>query len=429
MGHFDGAGDGSTAEDVSRHRLDRRQMLTLVVLGGAAAISAAWVVESFVSGAASPPGPAGAGPSAVPGPARQTDQSVPGPGGSSVGPSGVPGPNGQANQTVVATGLGYPLGLFVVPGETIYVADFGSHDGNANGRILAVDPSNGSVTALLSSGEYWPSDVAVDAAGNIYFIDYGFDDDDSSERDSQTTGDTEDGRVIVLPTGTTRGEPLVTGLVDPSYLLLDEAHQKIYVSSVGETKGSDTANPSGVVLSYPLEVGRGSFALGTPTPVAGSGKAVKGASSLPTQPVTSAVATRIDISVAFGIAQFGSYLYVSDEYAHVVYRVNLSTGTISTYAGDGDGVSGGGDNGPATRASVPYPQGLTVDGLGNLYILQIEGQVRRVDAATRDITTIWSAGPYVSGNVGIKFDSSDGSLYYIQNSTPDHPKATLYHLT
>jgi sugar lactone lactonase YvrE len=344
-------------------------------------------------------------------------------------PTGVAGPTGPTKQTSVATGLGYPLGLFVVPGKKICVADFGSEDGNANGQILSVNPSNGVVTSLFSSGDYWPSDVAVDSAGNIYFTDYGFDRDDASASGSLTTGDTEDGRVAVIPAGTASAQPLVTGLVDPSYLLLDEAHEKIYVSNTGETEGGGTADPSGVVLAYPLQAGGGSFALGTPTPVAGSGAAVTGPSSLPNQPVSAAAAMSIDIFVAFGLALFGADLYVSDEYAHVVYQVNLGAGTITTYAGNGDGVSGGGDKGPATSASVPYPQGLTVDGFGNLYILQIEGQVRRVDVVTKQITTIWSGGPYVSNNVGIKFDTSDGSLWYIQNSTPDYPTATLYHLT
>jgi sugar lactone lactonase YvrE len=413
MGELDGTARRRLDGEVRRQRLDRRQVLKRIALAGGAAIAAPRAVESFVSKAAA-----------------ASQASAGGNGGSNGGSNGVAGPTGPTKQTAVATGLGYPLGLFVVPGKKIYVADFGSGDGNANGQILSVNPSNGAVASLFSSGDYWPSDVAADSAGNIYFTDYGFDDDDASATNSQTTGVTEDGRVSVIPAGATSAQTLVTGLVDPSYLLLDEAHEKLYVSNTGETAGTGTADPSGVVLAYPLQVGGGSFALGTPTAVAGSGAAVTGPSSLPNQPVSSAVATNIDIFVAFGLALFGSDLYVSDEYAHVVYQVNLSAGTISTYAGDGvGGTSAGGDNGPATSASVPYPQGLAVDGLGNLYVLQIEGQVRRVDAVTEEITTIWSGGPYVSDNVGIKFDPSEGSLWYIQNSTPDFPTATLYHLT
>jgi DNA-binding beta-propeller fold protein YncE len=61
---------------------------------------------------------------------------------------------------------------------------------------------------------------------------------------------------------------------------------------------------------------------------------------------------------------------------------------------------------------VPYPQGLTVDGCGNLYILQIQGQVRRVDAATKTITTVYNSWPTASdSNTDVEFDPSDGSLY------------------
>jgi len=104
-------------------------------------------------------------------------------------------------------------------------------------------------------------------------------------------------------------------------------------------------------------------------------------------------ATSINIFVAFGLAMFGSSLYVSDEYAHIVYRVDLGRGSISTYAGNGKGFGPSGDGGVATSAVVPYPQGLTVDCLGNLYILQLSSDIRRVDVKSKAITTVSSIPP------------------------------------
>lgn len=117
-------------------------------------------------------------------------------------------------------------------------------------------------------------------------------------------------------------------------------------------------------------------------------------------------------------------MYAADEYAHVVYRVDLATATIGIYAGNGaaTNLDGTGDGGPATAAEVPYPQGLTVDDADNLYILQIENQVRRVDQA--GVITTVSAGPYVSDDVGIEYHPASRVLYPIGN---DYPRTnTLY---
>ena len=56
-----------------------------------------------------------------------------------------------------------------------------------------------------------------------------------------------------------------------------------------------------------------------------------------------------------------------------------ANGTITTIAGDGDG-SFGGDGGPATSASVGGPEGITVDGNGNIYI-GANNRIRRLNVA------------------------------------------------
>lgn len=325
---------------------------------------------------------------------------------------------------VLVTGaVGDPLGLYVTADGTVYVADFGSNDGTAPGRILRVDPATGAVTVLLSSSSYWPSDVAVDTAGNIFFADYGWDPDDGGDQTS------EGGRILLIPAaevGTPSPTPILlasstatTELDDPSYLLLDEVTQTLYVADTGEASGTTGADPSGTTLAYPIVTAPdGTISLGTPTVVAGTGGPVTGA-ALPTQPVPAGTpVSEVPLFVAFGMAVRGSTLYVADEYGHVVYAVDLPTRTLGTYAGTGKAspLAGDGDGGPATKAAVPYPQGLAVDAAGNLYILQLEGQVRRVDPA--GVITTVSVGDYVSDNVGIKVDPSTGNLYYTQRPTP-----------
>ena len=70
-------------------------------------------------------------------------------------------------------------------------------------------------------------------------------------------------------------------------------------------------------------------------------------------------------------------LYVSDPDRHVVRRVTAA-GIIATIAGNG--LAGfAGDGGAANRASLNFPQGLTMDSAGNLYIADRDNlRIRRV---------------------------------------------------
>jgi hypothetical protein len=82
-----------------------------------------------------------------------------------------------------------------------------------------------------------------------------------------------------------------------------------------------------------------------------------------------------------------------------------SSGTITTIAGTGQpGVSGfSGDGGPATKAKLGYPQGVAVDGKGNVYIADTaNARVRKVN---RDGTITTFAG---TGELGDYPYSGDG---------------------
>jgi len=88
-------------------------------------------------------------------------------------------------------------------------------------------------------------------------------------------------------------------------------------------------------------------------------------------------------------------LYISDSGANRVRKVAAATGTITTCAGGGTGLSYGniGDGGPATSATLEYPQGLALDTNGNLYIADsVDEVIREVNATTGNISTV--AGQY-----------------------------------
>src|SRR5207247_3453872 len=92
-------------------------------------------------------------------------------------------------------------------------------------------------------------------------------------------------------------------------------------------------------------------------------------------------------------------LYIADNRNHRVRKVDPA-GTITTIAGNGKpGFSG--DGGPATSAQLYVPQGVAVDGAGNVYIAdQFNGRVRKVNAAGTITTIAGNHGPGYGGDGG-----------------------------
>ena len=111
-------------------------------------------------------------------------------------------------------------------------------------------------------------------------------------------------------------------------------------------------------------------------------------------------------AAALCIDNFGN-LYISDTWNHRIRKVNLSTGTITTYAGIG--VAGySGDGGPATSAKITEPDGICLDHSGNLYIGdRANGRIRKVDAVTGIITTFAGNGIIGFGGDGGNADSAE----------------------
>ena len=108
------------------------------------------------------------------------------------------------------------------------------------------------------------------------------------------------------------------------------------------------------------------------------------------------LATSAQLYAPDGLAFDGSgNLYIADDGNNVIRKVTASTGIITTVAGQGPPATYGyaGDGGPATSALLNDPEGLTVDAAGNIYIADSSNLlVRKVDASTGIITT--AAGVY-----------------------------------
>jgi sugar lactone lactonase YvrE len=108
-------------------------------------------------------------------------------------------------------------------------------------------------------------------------------------------------------------------------------------------------------------------------------------------------------------------LYLADVANNVIRKVSIDTGIITTVAGNGvyAGSPQGtfsGDGGPALLAGINHPNGVAVDGAGNLYIADTYNQrIRVVSVTTGVITTI--AGTGVGGYSGDGGPATKAELY------------------
>lgn len=108
---------------------------------------------------------------------------------------------------------------------------------------------------------------------------------------------------------------------------------------------------------------------------------------------------RIEEIYAMQVADNGD-VYILQRHSPAIRKVDASTGVITTVAGDGT-VGHGGDGGPATSAQMREPNDCALDGVGGLLIADIQDQrVRRLDIETGIITTFAGTGAKVHSGDG-----------------------------
>jgi len=127
-------------------------------------------------------------------------------------------------------------------------------------------------------------------------------------------------------------------------------------------------------------------------------------------------ATMIGLEYPGGVAtDRAGNIYIADTWNHRIRRMDATLGVITTVAGTGvEGFSG--DGGAATGAMLAFPEGVAVDGLGNLYVIDAS-RIRRVDATTGIITTL--AGSDQQGAAGDGGPALSALLSYPRDVTVD----------
>jgi hypothetical protein len=309
---------------------------------------------------------------------------------STVAGDGTGGYSGDGGKATSAE-LYEPYGAAVDAAGNIYIAD------TINERVRKVTVSTGDISTVAGNGMYGysgdggpatsaqldlPTRVALDSAGNIYIADWG------NQRIRKVTVSTGD-----ISTVAGNGTPGFSGdggkatsaeLNDPFDVVVDAAGN-IYIADEANNRIRKVAASTGDIST-----------------VAGNGTA--GFSG------DGGAATSAELHFPRGVAlDTANNIYIADYDNQRVRKVTVSSGDISTVAGNGTaGFSG--DGGPATSAELNYLLGVAVDSAGNIYIADTSNnRIRKVTVSTGDISTV--AGDGTAGYSGDGGPATSAELY------------------
>jgi len=233
---------------------------------------------------------------------------------------------------------------------------------------------------------YQPTSVAVDGAGNLYFADY-----DNIVRKVNASGaiSTIAGNGIRGYIGD--GGPATAAQLSTPQGVAVDGSGNVYIADQANNK-IRKVNTSGIIST-----------------IAGDGVLGHSGDGSP--------ATAAELNAPQGVAVDGSgNVYIADMGNNVIRKVN-TTGIISTFAGIWGDSGDGGDGGPAVSAGLGYPAGVAVDGSGNVYIADfVNNKIRKVNTSGI-ISTI--AGNGITGYSGDGGSATVAELYTPQGVAVD----------
>ena len=296
--------------------------------------------------------------------------------------SGYAGDSGAANQAQ----LNFPVAATVDSKGNLYICDTNNH------RVRKVTP-DGNITTVAGTGTAsysgdggaatsatlnTPSGIAVDSAGNIYIAD---------TKNFVIRKVTPDGKISTYAGnqglgagyGGDNGPPNSAGAEfdTPLGLALDPSGN-LYIADAG----SATSSTGNLIRKITTD---GKLL----TTVAGLGS----------------TAGRIKNPTSLAVDASGTYLYIANVGAKNIVRLQLATGNLTNFAGNGS--SGYSPDGPVgISTTLNNAAGVAIDAAGNVYIADTVNSLVRVVNPSGYMTTI--AGHVLSGGRLIPGFSGDG---------------------
>lgn len=300
---------------------------------------------------------------------------------------------GFAGDGAPATGatLALPRRVTLDNKGNLLIADVGNH------RVRLVDASTGLISTVAGSGLrgyggdhgpaieaglFRPTDVAVNAAGQVFIAD----------QENHRIRRVDCNGVITTVAGNgskgfsgDHGPATSAALSSPTAIALD-AQANLFIVDRDNHRIRRVAADSGEITTV---AGNGDFGF------SGDGGP--------------AVSASLTFPRGIAVGPDGS-LYLADVGNNRIRKVDVSSGVISTVAGNGEKNSKG-DGGPAVQASLAFPISIAVDEAGDIYIAdRFNHRIRRVDAASGVIRTI--AGTGACGFGGDRGPAAEATLAF-----------------
>ncbi|MDO8545551.1 MAG: NHL repeat-containing protein [Opitutaceae bacterium] len=308
---------------------------------------------------------------------------------------------GSSGQAGSANGAGsnarfvYPFALAVDNGGNVYVTDIGNHNvrkitagGNVStlaGGAGVAGSLDGTGTAALFS---YPQGIAVDGAGNVFVSDT----DNSTIRRISTSGVVTTFAGAAAQTGTADGGGSSARFNYPWGLAVDVVGN-IYVADQGNS------------VIRKIDTG------GNVTTLAGSAGLTGGINGQGT-------GARFDHPSAVSVDAAGT-VYVIDTSNQLIRKISVS-GSVSTLAGTPG--QGGRVDGAGAAARFFYPQGIAVNSLGTIYVADTGNHTLRVVTAAGAVGTLAGA----AGVSGSTDGSGSGALFAYPDGVAVDGSGNLY---
>jgi hypothetical protein len=313
-------------------------------------------------------------------------------------------------------------------GTDVVMANYSGDGANFAGSSTVVAP-NSIITTVAGNGQttgngdggpataatlFGPENIATDAAGNLFIADFI---NNRIREVNHSTGviTTVAGNGIAGLSGD-NGQATAAELADPTGLALD-ALGNLFIADSGNNRVCEVNHSTGVI-----------------TTVAGNGtQGYRGDNVLATAAeLCNPEGVAVDGTGHLFIADTGNSYIVSGNTLIVgpgndrIREVNLSTGVITTVAGNGT-VGYSGDNGPATAAELGNPAGIAVDSAGHLFIADTgdntlivigKGAIANPGERIREVILSTGVITTVAGNGTVGYSGDNGQATAAELSYP-----------